>query len=53
MLTSRYTFASRPDEGSRFVKWTKNGKDFSEEPEVTFLLDESADYTAVFETEAN
>ena len=44
-----HTFAAWPDTGNRFVKWTKNGEDFSTEPQVTILLDESADYVAVFE----
>ena len=44
-----HTFIAWPDEGGRFVKWTKNGEDFSSEPQITVLLDESADYIAVFE----
>ncbi len=44
-----YTFAARPEDGSAFVKWTKNGEDFSTEPQITVLLDESADFVAVFE----
>jgi hypothetical protein len=32
-----------------FVKWTKNGEDFSTEPVITVLLDESAEFVAVFE----
>ena len=44
-----YTFGAWPTEGHKFVKWTKNGEDFSTEPIVTILLDESADYIAVFE----
>jgi hypothetical protein len=31
------------------VKWTKNGEDFSSEPQITVLLDESADFVAVFQ----
>ncbi len=44
-----HTFAAAPEAGSVFVKWTRNGEDFSTEPVVTLLLDESADYVAVFE----
>ena len=44
-----HTFAAWPDAGWVFVKWTKNGEDFSTEPVITLLLDESADYVAVFE----
>ncbi|MBQ3287195.1 MAG: hypothetical protein IJH45_04505 [Firmicutes bacterium] len=44
-----HTFVAWPVAGNLFVKWTKNGKDFSTEPQITVLLDESADYVAVFE----
>ena len=44
-----HTFVAWPQAGSRFVKWTKNGEDFSTEPVVTLLLDESAEFIAVFE----
>jgi len=44
-----HTLAAWPEAGSVFVKWTKNGEDFSTDPIVTVLLDESADYVAVFE----
>lgn len=44
-----YTLAAAPEAGSLFVKWTKNGEDFSTEPVITVLLDESADFIAVFE----
>ena len=43
-----HTFLAWPNEGSRFVKWTKNGEDFSTEPQISVLLDESAEYVAVF-----
>ena len=46
-----YTFAAWPDRGSRFVKWTKNGEDFSAEAQITVELDENAEYVAVFETD--
>ena len=44
-----YTFAAAPEAGYLFVKWMKNGGDFSTEPVITVLLDESADFVAVFE----
>ncbi|MBP5166435.1 MAG: hypothetical protein ILP09_04170 [Oscillospiraceae bacterium] len=44
-----YTIEAWPDAGNVFVKWTKNGEDFSAEERITVLLDESADFVAVFE----
>ena len=44
-----YTFAAQALPGNLFVKWTKNGEDYSTDPVFTVLLDESADYVAVFE----
>ena len=44
-----YTFAAASEAGYVFVKWTKDGEDFSTEPIVSVQLDESADYVAVFE----
>ena len=44
-----HTFIAWPQAGNVFVKWTKNGEDFSTEPQFTALLDESAEYVAVFE----
>ena len=44
-----YTFAAWPQTGNLFVKWTKNGADFSTQPQITVQLDESAEYIAVFE----
>ena len=46
-----YTFAAAPEAGYVFVKWTKNGADYSTEPVITVLLEESADFVAVFEEE--
>ena len=43
-----HTLLAYPKKGNLFVKWTKNGEDFSTEPKITILLDESADYVAVF-----
>ena len=44
-----HTFVAWPQAGNVFVKWTKNGEDYSTEPQITLLLDESADFMAVFE----
>ncbi len=44
-----HTILAWPQVGNTFVKWTKNGEDFSTEPQITVLLDESADFVAVFE----
>ncbi len=44
-----YTFYAWPQAGNVFIKWTKDGEDFSAEPQLTLLLDESAEYVAVFE----
>ena len=44
-----YTFAAAPEAGALFVKWMKDGEDFSVEPVITVQLEESADYVAVFE----
>ncbi|MBQ9324397.1 MAG: hypothetical protein IJ246_01370 [Clostridia bacterium] len=43
-----HTFAAQPQAGNLFVKWTRNGEDFSTDPQITLLLDESAEYIAVF-----
>ena len=48
-----HTFVAWPDAGSYFVKWTRNGEDFSTEPTITVLLDESAEFVAVFEDDPN
>ena len=48
-----YTFAAAPEAGSVFVKWMKNGEDFSADPVITVLLDESADFVAVFEEDSD
>lgn len=46
-----YLIKARPDDGWKFVKWTKDGKDFSEEPEITVEVTETVEYKAVFEAE--
>ena len=45
-----YTFlATSYEEGWQFVKWTKDGQDYSTDAQITLELAESADYIAVFE----
>ena len=46
-----YVIKAKPDDGWKFVKWTRNGEDFSEEPEITVEVAEGVEYMAVFETE--
>ncbi len=46
---AEYSFAAEAEPGNLFVKWTKDGEDFSTEPQITLLLEESAAYVAVFE----
>lgn len=48
-----YTFAAEPEEGYLFVKWMKNGEELSTDPVITVLLDESADFVAVFEDDTD
>ena len=47
-----YTFVAWPQTGNVFREWLKNGEDFSDEPQITVVLDESADFVAVFEEDA-
>lgn len=46
-----YVVCAKADEGWRFVKWTKNGEDFSTEDRITVSSEESAEYIACFEEE--
>lgn len=46
-----YVLAARPDEGYKFVKWTKDGEDYSEEDKITVTVDADVEYRAVFEPE--
>ena len=48
-----HSFLAEPEAGNLFVKWTKNGEDFSTDRQITLLLDESAEYLAVFEEDPN
>lgn len=42
---------AKPDDGWKFVKWTKDGEDFSKELEITVEVSEDVEYIAVFEVE--
>ena len=46
-----YVIKAKPDDGWKFVKWTKDGEDFSEEPDITVEVAENAEYIAVFDVE--
>jgi len=46
-----YVIKAKPDDGWKFVKWTKDGADFSEEPDITVEVAEDVEYVAVFEAE--
>lgn len=49
--TETFVIKAKPDEGWKFVKWTKNGEDFSTESEITVEVSEDVEYIAVFEAE--
>ena len=44
-----FTLAAKPEDGWKFVKWTKNGEDFSTEEQITVEVTEDVEYIAVFE----
>lgn len=47
-----YVFAAKADEGWKFVKWTKDGEDYSTDEQITVELTEGhVEYIAVFEME--
>ena len=48
-----YTILAWPQSGYLFVKWQKDGADFSTEAQITVELNESADYVAVFEEDSD
>lgn len=43
-----YTFAAKSEEGYKFVCWTYNGEDFSEDATVSFEVTEDVELIAVF-----
>ena len=48
---AKYVIKAKPDEGWKFVKWTKDGKDFSTDAEITVEVSADVEYIAVFEEE--
>lgn len=46
---TKYILRAKADEGYKFVKWTKDGEDFSEEADITVDVDSDVEYIAVFE----
>ncbi|MBE6019714.1 MAG: hypothetical protein E7230_05225 [Clostridiales bacterium] len=46
-----YVIKARAEEGWKFVKWTKDGEDFSTESVITVDVAEDVEYIAVFEAE--
>lgn len=43
-----YTFAAKPDDGWKFMKWTRNGADYSTDPQITLEIVEDTELVAVF-----
>jgi hypothetical protein len=43
-----YVFAAKPDDGWKFLRWTRDGEEISKDAEFTVSLTESAEYVAVF-----
>lgn len=46
-----YVIKAKPDDGWKFVKWTKDGEDFSTDSEITVNVAEDVEFIAVFEVE--
>ena len=47
----KYVLVAKADDGAKFVKWQKDGDDYSTDAEITVEFSENADYTAFFENE--
>lgn len=45
-----YVLSAKPDEDWKFVKWTKDGEDYSTDEEITVDVDASVEYIAYFST---
>ena len=43
-----YTFAAKPNEGYKFIRWTKNGRDYVSEPQISIEITEDTELVAVF-----
>ena len=46
---TKFTIGAKASEGYRFLKWTRNGEDYSEEQVITVELTEEMEFVAVFE----
>ena len=46
--SATYLFGAKPDPGAKFVKWTKDGKDFSKEAQITVSVSAETELVAVF-----
>ena len=46
----KYKIGAKANDGSKFVKWTLNNKDFSTEEIVTIEVNEDMDLVAIFES---
>lgn len=49
--TNKYTLAAKPAEGFKFVKWTKDGEDYSTDEQTEVEVEGEVEYIAVFEAE--
>lgn len=45
---AKYILGAKPDDGWKFLRWTKNGETISTEEQINVELAESAEYVAVF-----
>ncbi len=46
-----YVLGAKADDGWKFVKWTKDGEDYSTDEEITVEVDASVEYIAYFDIE--
>ena len=47
---SKVIINAKPDEGWKFVMWTKNGKEYSKEAKTQIIVSSDTELVAVFET---
>jgi hypothetical protein len=45
----KMTFVATPDEGYKFVKWTQDGADLSEDAEIQVEITQSTELVAIFD----
>ena len=46
---TKFTIGAKASDGYRFLKWTRNGEDYSEQQVITVELTEEMEFVAVFE----